>query len=123
VTVTGPSCPVALAHPGVQAGPWLGPVALGMSAAQAHKALSTYTVTHNGFDRACLAGGPGRIRVGYPSTWLLKTLTRRKRTQVRGRVVPALTANPHYALDGIEPGTSVAHARRLLASAALSNRR
>ncbi len=117
VTVTGPSCPVALAHPGEQAGLWLGPVALGMSAAQAHKALPSYTVTHNAFDRACLAGGPHKIRVGYPSNQLLNTLTRPERSRMRGRVVLALTANDHYALDGIKPGTRVAHARWLLARA------
>ena len=88
-----------------------------MTVAQAHRALPGYTVTRNGFDRACLAGGQGAIRVGYSSGRLLKTLTAHQRHDVSDRAVLALTANAHYTLDGIKPGTALADARRLLAHA------
>ena len=61
VRVTGPACPPAS---GRLAGLRLGPVALGMTHAQVRRALPTYKVTHNRFDRSCLAGGGGKIRVG-----------------------------------------------------------
>ena len=112
MTVTGPSC----APPsGSLTALRLGPVALGMTRDQAQTALPAYHVTDNGFDRSCSADGQNRIRVGYPSSRLLATLTAPQRTRLRGRVVLALTANSHYALDTIRPGTPVAALRRQLA--------
>jgi hypothetical protein len=54
----------------------------------------------------CLSGQG--IRVGYPSAALLRTLRRSERSGERGKVVLALTANRHYALDGVRPGTRLA---------------
>jgi hypothetical protein len=57
----------------------------------------------------------GGIRVGYASGALLKAFSRATATRLRGRAVLILTANRHYALRGIRPGTrlSAAVARRL----------
>ena len=112
VTVTGPACPAAS---GSLAGLRLGPVALGMTPTQVRQALPTATLTHNGFDRSCLAGQAGKLRVGYPTVGLLSTLTASQRAGLRGRVVLALTANPTYALDKIKPGTRIAAIRRQVA--------
>jgi len=57
-------------------------------------------------DNFCLAHGYG-IRAGYPSTKLLRSSSRAVRRQIRGRVIIALTANSHYALDGIRPRARV----------------
>jgi DNA-binding beta-propeller fold protein YncE len=114
VTATGGhACP---APSGSLNGSRLGPVPLGITRTRVRKALTTYSVTHAGFDRFCLAGGPG-ILAGYPSARLLRTMTAHQRTRVRGRVVLVLTANRHYAVDQITAGTRVARARRHLAHA------
>jgi DNA-binding beta-propeller fold protein YncE len=109
----GPPCP---APSGDLTSDHLGPVALGMTRAHARKSLPSYTVTQSRFDQFCLAGGPG-ILAGYPSARLLNTLSARQRTRLRGRVVLALTANHHYALDHITAGTRVAQVHRRLAHA------
>lgn len=74
-------------------------------------ALPTYTVTHNGFDRVCLTGGGGNLRVAYASTRLLATLSAAQRIHLRGRADLILTANAHYALDGIRPGVTLSRAK------------
>jgi DNA-binding beta-propeller fold protein YncE len=109
----GPACP---APSGGLTGDRVGPVALGMTRAQARKALPSYTVTQNQLVSFCLAGGPG-ILAGYPSTALLKTLSPQQRTRLRGRAVLALTANHHYVLDHITAGTRVARVHGRLAHA------
>lgn len=63
-------------------------------------------------DLYCLT--PKGIRVGYPSARLLRRLSRGERRRVQGRVVLALTANTHYALRGVRPGTPLRAARRHL---------
>jgi pimeloyl-ACP methyl ester carboxylesterase len=85
----------------------LGALKLGWTRARARRTITQFTVTRNGMDNFCLAHGWG-IRVGYPSAKLLRSLTRRARRQVKGKIVIALTANRHYALNGIHPGTRVA---------------
>jgi pimeloyl-ACP methyl ester carboxylesterase len=81
----------------------LGPLRLGWSRARARRALRGRLATHTNMDRFCLSGGA--IRVGYPSAKLLRKLSPVIRSQVRGRVILALSANPRYALDGIRAGT------------------
>lgn len=108
----GPACP---APSGGLAGVRLGPVALGMTRAQARRTLPIYSLARNQLD-LCLAGGPG-ILAGYPSTRLLRTLSAHQHTQLRGRVVLALTANHHYAFDQITAGTRVSRVHGRLAHA------
>ncbi len=69
-------------------------------------------MTHNGFDDFCLQGG--RIRAGYPSSGLLRSLSRRARSQSRGRVAIVLTANRFYALDRVRPGARLGPVARRL---------
>jgi hypothetical protein len=91
----------------------LGPLTLGMSRAKARKALRRYTADPNQLDDFCLYAGFG-IRVGYPSAQLLGALSRTQRSQVSGKIVLALTANPFYSLDGARPGMALkAVAKRL----------
>ena len=54
------------------------------------------------------------IRVGYPSPALLRTLSRRERTRLRGRAILVLTANPGYALQGVRAGARLAPVARRL---------
>ena len=114
-----PPCP---APSGGLSGARLGKVALGMTRAQARKALPVYTAMHNPLDTFCLAGGPG-IVAGYPSASLLKTVSAHQRRRLRGRVVLALTANQHYSLDHITAGSGIAIVRKRLAHANAHARR
>jgi hypothetical protein len=45
-----------------------------------------------------------RIRVGYPSATLLRSVTRAQRRRISGRAILVLTASHHYALRGVHPG-------------------
>lgn len=95
-------------------GTQLGPLHLGSTARRARATLDRVRVTHNGFDDFCLRGG--RIRAGYPTGALLRSLSRRLRRQSRGRVAIALTANRFYALNGVRHGArlgAVAHRLRV----------
>ena len=87
----------------------LGPLKLDMTRAAARGKLKRFGVTHNDFDNFCLYAGWG-IRVGYPSSKLLGTLSSGERGKVAGRIVLALTANPFYALDGVRPGAKLTRA-------------
>jgi hypothetical protein len=58
-------------------------------------------------DFYCLSTGSG-IRAGFPLPKLLRTLSARERSRVRGRVILLLTTNRHYALRGVRPGTRLA---------------
>jgi hypothetical protein len=107
---SGARCPAASGRLG---GRSLGPLSLGWTQARARRTLTHYTVTRNGLDNFCLAKGWG-IRVGYPSAKLLRRLPAKQRASTAGRIVIALTANRHYAFDGVRPGTSVAAIRRRL---------
>lgn len=94
-------------------GQTLGPVTLGMTRARARsRFLRTSTRGRRYMDFFC--PNHDGIRVGYPSPKLLRTLSRSARGRVQGRVVLALTANPHYALRGVRPGARLtAIARRV----------
>ncbi len=91
----------------------LGPFALGLTRTRARQILRPFEVTHYGFDNFCLRGGWG-IRLGYGSRRLLRGYPPRVRRAFLGRVVLALTANRHYALDGVRPGARVARVARRL---------
>ena len=92
----------------------LGPLALGATRAHARHTLKRYTASGSGQDNFCLYGGWG-IVAGYPSTKLLRSLSRKERARVSGKIVLALTTNLYYSLDGARPGTKLttALAKRL----------
>lgn len=91
----------------------LGPLALGFTRAHARHTLRRFHVRQNQMDDFCLYAGWG-IRVGYPSSKLLRVFTAPERNRVRGRIVLALTANPFYVFDAIRPGLTLAAAKRKL---------
>jgi pimeloyl-ACP methyl ester carboxylesterase len=92
---------------GQLAGRALGPLTLGWTRARARRALPRFTVTSNGMDRFCLRSG-GAIRAGYPTAKLLRALPARQRRRTAGTMILALTANRHYALHDVRPGTRLA---------------
>jgi hypothetical protein len=81
----------------------VGPLGLGFTRAHARHTLTRFQVTANDFDNFCLYGGWG-IRVGYPSSTVLRSVAAGQRGRLSGRIVLALTANPYYALNGVRPG-------------------
>ena len=95
-------------------GSTLGPLSLGLTRTHARQVLRRFAVEGKNIDDFCLYGGWG-IRVGYPSAKLLRSLSAKAGARVSGRIVLALTANPYYSLDGVQPGTPLATAARKLA--------
>jgi hypothetical protein len=57
---------------------------------------------------------PKGVRAGYPSAALLRTLSRKERRAVAGRVVLVLTADRFYALHGVRNGARLARVARRL---------
>lgn len=91
----------------------LGPVRLGMTRAQARSKFARHSTRGRRYmDFFCPAHGG--IRVGYPSPILLRTLPAEERARIQGRVIIALTANRHYALRGVHPGTRLTVVARRL---------
>ena len=84
----------------------LGPLKLGFTRAHARRTLTRFTTRHN-IDSFCVSPG-GAIRAGYPATTLLRSLSKRERKQLSGKVVLLLTNDAFYKLDGIKPGTKLA---------------
>lgn len=92
---------------GVLRGGSLGPVRLGMARGRVRRAFARSRVRRRrDIDFYCLT--PSGIRVAYPTPPMLRSLPARLRRRVRGRAVLALTANRHYALRGVVPGTRLA---------------
>jgi len=105
-----PGCPLA---GGRLHGRQLGPVTLGMTRAQAHRALPrSRNRGRRDMDFFCLT--PNGIRVGYLPPTLLRKLPRARRAAVAGLAVLLLSAAPRYALAGVRPGTPVRVAARHL---------
>ena len=99
-------CPGAT---GSLTGSRMGLIHLGMTQAQARRAYSHHTDRGKQYeDFFCLT--PIGVRVGYASPKLLKTLPSAEQKHLKGTVVWASTSNPHYALDGVRAGESVATA-------------
>jgi hypothetical protein len=97
-------CP---APTGRLAGRRLGPVGLGMTAARARRAFARSRARRRGTTQSfCLQGGA--VRVATPSRAVLRHEGARQAKANRGRVVLALTANRHYVLGGVRPGTAMA---------------
>ena len=106
----GATCPRAS---GRLAGRNLGPLALGMTHSRARHLLPRFSARgHRYMDFYCLT--PIGIRAGYPSTAVTRTLSRKLRRRVQGRIVLALTADHHYALRGVRPGARLASVARRL---------
>jgi alpha-glucosidase (family GH31 glycosyl hydrolase) len=104
----GPSCKAAR---GRLHGAVLGPIHLGERRVRLRKTLRRFgTRGRRDMDFFCLRGGG--IRVGYPSPRLMKKLSLKARSQVRGRAILVLTANRRYSIGGIRPGTALSVARR-----------
>jgi hypothetical protein len=99
-------CPAAT---GGISGETLGLIRLGMTRTQAHHEYTRSSDRGKQYeDFFCLT--PIGVRVGYGSPKLLRILTKSERKQLENRVVWASTSNPHYALDGVRPGESLADA-------------
>ena len=82
----------------------LGPVTLGMTRAAIRKRFTRPTTGgRRDMDFFCTASR--RIRVGYASAALSRSLTRAQRRRVSGRAILVLTASRHYTLRGVHPGT------------------
>jgi poly(hydroxyalkanoate) depolymerase family esterase len=91
----------------------LGPVKLDETREQVRRGLRR-TVDSRARYTDVFCFRPSGIRVGFPPPAVAKRLTRSARRAIAGRVVLILTANPHYALRGVRPGTPVASAKRKL---------
>jgi hypothetical protein len=81
----------------------LGPLALAMTQKQAGRILTRFTSLGGGFKIFCLFGGWG-IRVGYPTSKLLRSVPHGTRSSLSGKIVIELTGNPFYSLNGVSPG-------------------
>jgi hypothetical protein len=104
------SCPRAT---GSLAGPRLGPLSLEMTRALARRRLPNFTTRgRTDFDFYCLQGK--RIRAGYPSPGLLRSLSAASRRRLSGRAVLLLATNRRYALRGVRFGTPLSVARQRL---------
>jgi hypothetical protein len=105
-----PGCPLAT---GTLSGDTLGLVRLGMTHAGVRARYTRSTNHHARYeDFFCLT--PIGVRVGYASPKLLRTVPRRRRRILAGRVVWASTSNPYYTLRGVTPQATLAAARRHL---------
>jgi ABC-2 type transport system ATP-binding protein len=88
----------------------LGPLKLDETRAKARSEFAHFSTRgHKSMDFFCEG-----IRAGYPSGALMRTLTRRERNRVAGRVILALTANAHYSLHRVHPGARFAAVARRL---------
>ncbi len=91
----------------------LGPIRLGMTRSHVRRLLGKYSTRHRKFmDFYCLY--PTGIRAGYPSPYLLRSLSRRARRRIQGRVILVLTSASYYSLRGIRPGARLSDAARVL---------
>jgi hypothetical protein len=91
----------------------IGRLRLGMKRSRARKVYPNWS-SHDRRDMDFYCLKVLGIRAGYPSAKLLRTLTRKQRRRVQGRIVLGLTANRHYALRGVRPGTRLSKVRRKL---------
>jgi hypothetical protein len=85
----------------------LGLIGLGMTRARARRAYRRSTDKRRRYqDYFCLAKGD--VRAGYADARrLVRKMSKRQRRQLKGRVVWISTANHHFALHGVRPGTKL----------------
>ena len=113
--VDSPSYPTPT---GSLAGRALGRVRLGMTRAQSLR-LYVDSSSHGKRYEEFFPLAGGKVRVGYASPRLLKTLSSSDRHALQDQVVLALTANPYYALRGVRPGASLLTAAQTLHTGAV----
>jgi hypothetical protein len=102
----GGTPPAACPNPsGRLNGNTLGRLKLGFTRARARRALTHFTVNHS-IDNFCISAGHV-IRAGYPTNALLRSLPKRERKQLSGKIALLLTNAAFYKLDGIKPGTKL----------------
>jgi hypothetical protein len=95
------------------AGRSVGPLRLGMTRAQADRAITRSADRHKRYEQFfCLT--PIGIRVGYASPRLLRTVSPGVAKAITGRVVWISTDDPRYALLGVRAGASVRQAAKHL---------
>jgi hypothetical protein len=87
----------------------VGRVRLGMTRTRARELFPHWSTRSRRDDMDFFYVCPNGIRAGYPSSALLRSLSKRERRAVKGRVVLLLTANRHYALHGIRPRTRLSN--------------
>lgn len=91
----------------------LGPVSLGMTRTRARRVFSARSTRgRRSMDFFCPTNGG--IRIGYATPALLRGLAARRRRQLNDRAVLILTANAHFTIRGIRPGSRLSVARRRL---------
>jgi hypothetical protein len=91
----------------------LGPVKLGDTKAQAHRAFTHSSTRGRQYqDFFCLT--PIGIRVGYASPAALSSLPKNERSKLAARVIWISTSSAFYAIDGIRPGATLAAAAKAL---------
>lgn len=99
-----PRCPGAT---GRISGTKLGLAKIGMTRGRAHYLYRFHSDRGKQYqDFFCLT--PIGVRVGYASPKLTRTLPRRQRRRIAGKVVWISTSNPSYSLSGVRPGESLA---------------
>lgn len=103
-------CPAAK---GSLAGSTLGSTELGMTRTEARAAYLSSSVRSSA-DVFFFCLTPIGIRVAFPSPGLLSSLSSGQRDQFDDRVIWASSANPHYAIDGVRPGATLAAAEHAL---------
>jgi hypothetical protein len=107
---TRAGCPAAT---GRLSGRRLGNIRLGMTRSRARRAYRRSHDRHTRFrDVFCL--NPHGVQVGYATTRIDRTLSRKAARGLRGRVIWVTTANPRYSIHGVHPGATLAAARRHL---------
>ena len=113
-TTTTATSPPAYPEPtGRFAGDMLGLVRLGMTRAQSRRPYADSSSQGKRYEEFFSLAG-GKVRVGYASPRLLRTLLPDERHAVQGRVVLALTANRYYALRGVRAGARLGAATSVL---------
>jgi hypothetical protein len=102
-----PGCPIAngrLTQTGI------GPLLLRMKRTRARAILTRFSKRGRKYmDFFCLQ--PIGIRAAYPSPAMLRSVKRKVRGQLRGRIVLLLTSDRLYKLRGVKPGTRLAKVR------------
>jgi hypothetical protein len=92
----------------------LGRLKLGMKRARARELFVHWTTRSRRDDMDFYFVCPRGVRAGFPSAALLRTLSRKERRAVAGRVVLVLTADRYYALHGVRNGARLARVARRL---------
>ena len=108
-----PPLPVPLcanAATGLATGTRVGAARLGRRRAEVRALIRGVTAIAPGLDAACVLGGA--LRIGYPTSSLLRGRSPALARAVRGRAVLLLSTSPRSSLRGLRPGDREARLRR-----------